>query len=175
MCLEVGCLEEQYQPGNLLKVQIPESETLGLGLAICVGIHLSWSELFKPWIFPVLEQVFLAVPCKPACWLLTPEEIYKVTATSQQPSFRCPLLTVELFQNAGIGIGFPPPRGVNSASGLEDNEIIIAEPSVGQRGFWESRLLPCELGQFGLVKWKINKPERKGTWFGTKCSLLPDF
>ena len=36
MFLEVGCLEEQYQPGNLLEGQIPESETLGVGLAICV-------------------------------------------------------------------------------------------------------------------------------------------
>lgn len=36
MFLKVGCLEEQYQPGNLLEVQIPESETLGVGLAICL-------------------------------------------------------------------------------------------------------------------------------------------
>ena len=36
MFREVGCLEEQCQPGNLLEVQIPESETLGVGLAICV-------------------------------------------------------------------------------------------------------------------------------------------
>lgn len=34
--LKVGCLEEQHQPGNLLEMQIPESETLEVGLAICV-------------------------------------------------------------------------------------------------------------------------------------------
>lgn len=34
--LEVGCLEEWLQPGNLLEVHIPESETRRGGLALCV-------------------------------------------------------------------------------------------------------------------------------------------
>lgn len=111
--------------------------------------------------------------CKPNCWLLTPEEIYKVAATSQQPSFWWPLLTVELFQSLGFGIGFPAPRGVKCASELEDSKTVIAEPSVGQRGFWESGLISCALGQSGLVKWKISKLERNGTQLETKCSVQP--
>lgn len=34
--LQVGCREEGHQPGNLLEMPIPESETLGVGLAILV-------------------------------------------------------------------------------------------------------------------------------------------
>lgn len=111
--------------------------------------------------------------CKPNCWLLTPQEVYKVIATSQHPSFWWLLLTVGFFRKPEIGTGFPTPRGVKCVSELEDGNIGMAKPSVGQRGFWESCLLSCELGQFGSVKWKINKPERKGTQFETKCSLQP--
>lgn len=32
--LSVGCLEKQPQPGNLLEMQMPESETQGVGLAM---------------------------------------------------------------------------------------------------------------------------------------------
>lgn len=73
--------------------------------------------------------------CKPNCWLLMPQEIYKVIATSQHPSFWWPLLTVGFFRKPEIGTGFPIARGVKCVSELEDSKIGMAEPSVGQRGF----------------------------------------
>lgn len=88
---------------------------------------------------------------------------------SQQPGF-----PVASFMGFSIGTGSLPPGGVKCASELEDIiKIGIAEASLGQRGFWESCLLSCKLGQFGPVKWKINKSEKKGIWFETKCSLQP--
>lgn len=76
---------------------------------------------------------------------------------------------VGFFRNPENGTDSLPSRGVKCASKLGDSKIGLAEPSVGQRGFWES----CLLEQLGPVKWKINKPEKKGTWFETKCSLQP--
>lgn len=73
------------------------------------------------------------------------------------------------FRKSENGTGSLPPRGVKCASELEDNKIGITEPSLSQRGFRES----CLLGQLGPVKWKINKPAKKGTRFETKCSLQP--
>lgn len=46
--LKLGCQEEQRQPGNSLETQIPESETLGVELSVCVWIGVSWFKLFKP-------------------------------------------------------------------------------------------------------------------------------
>lgn len=64
-----------------------------------------------------------------------PQEIYKVIATSQHPSFWWPLLTVGFFSKPEIGPGFPPPRGFKCVSELEDSKVGMAESSVGQRGF----------------------------------------
>lgn len=72
---------------------------------------------------------------KPNDWLLAPQEMYKVIATSQPSSFWCPLLTVGFFRKPGIGTGFPVPREVKCVSELEDSKLGMAEPSVGQRGF----------------------------------------
>lgn len=63
-----------------------------------------------------------------------------------------------IFRKSEIGIGSMPPRGLSE---LEGSIIGLVEPSVGQKGFCESCLLSCRLGQFDPVKWKINKPEKK--------------
>lgn len=158
MLLKVGCLEEQNQPGNLLGMQIPESETLEVGLAICVWISLSWSKPFRPQIR----------------WFYSGSSfVNQIAHFSQLRKFTRSLLSLsspassspfnnEILQEAWDWHRVSATQRGKCVSELEDSKIGIAQPSVCQRGFWEFCLLSYELGQFGQSSGKLTNQKGRG-------------